>query len=63
MKKILFLLALAFTFASCNKCVDCGDCPEGVTLEKTELCQDDFDSKDDYDAAVAIIEAFDCECK
>ena len=67
MKKIisksLTLLFITIFFASCSKCVDCGDCPDGVTLETTELCQNDFDSKDDYDAAVALIEAIGCACK
>jgi hypothetical protein len=34
-----------------------------VTLDKTEICQDDFDSKDDYNLAVAAIEAFGCDCQ
>lgn len=63
MKKILLLLVLAFTFASCKKCVDCGECPEEVTLEQTEFCQDEFDDKDEYDQAIALIEAFGCDCK
>lgn len=64
MKKFYFsLLMVAFFAVGCSKCVECGDCPEEVTLDQSELCQDDFDSKDDYDAAVAIIEAFGCDCK
>jgi len=54
---------VAFFAVGCSKCVECADCPEDVTLDQSELCQDDFDSKDDYDAAVAIIEAFGCDCK
>ena len=56
------LLLIAFLAVGCSKCVDCDGCPEGVTLDASELCQDDFDSKDDYDAAIALIEAFGCEC-
>jgi len=65
-KTILQIFAIAFiavTFTSCSKCVECVDCAEGVTLEQTELCQDDFDSKDDYKSAIELIEAFGCDCK
>ena len=61
---ILILLTISFFFISCSKdCVDCGSCPEEVTLTESELCQDDFDSVDDYDAAVALIEALGCDCQ
>ena len=50
-------------FTSCSKCVDCTDCPDEETLEQTEICQDDFDSKEDYNTAVALVEAFGCECQ
>lgn len=52
-----------FAMTSCKKCVECTDCPTGVTFtEGNEICEDDFDSKDDYDAAVSVIEAFGCTC-
>lgn len=57
----LFFSSL-FILSSCSNCKDCGSCPEGVTLDQTEICKKDFDSKDDYDQAVAVIEAFGCEC-
>ena len=63
LSKVLTLLFITIFFASCSKCVDCGDCPDGVTIETTELCQNAFDNKDEYDQAVALIEAFGCECK
>ena len=65
-KKFLKIIAIALIssfFTSCSKCVDCADCPEEVTLDSSEICQDDFDSKDEYDDAVALIEAFGCECQ
>ena len=65
-KKILKITSIAIVsilFTSCSKCVDCTDCPDEVTLDQTEICQDDFDSKDDYNSAVALTEAFGCECK
>jgi hypothetical protein len=64
--RFLQIIALALVsafFTSCSKCVDCADCPEEVTLDQTEICQDDFDSKDEYNSAVAVIEAFGCDCK
>lgn len=65
-KKILQIFTITLIsafFTSCTKCVDCANCPDEVTLEQTELCQDDFESKDDYNSAVAVIEAFGCECQ
>ncbi len=62
-KLLLILLCFPLIFTSCSKCVDCADCPDEVTLEQTEICQDDFDSKDDYNTAVALIEGFGCECQ
>ena len=59
MKKFLFLLGIAFIFASCNKCQDCSY--EGLQTE--EVCQDDFDSKDDYNDAIDILESAGWECK
>ena len=64
-KLILSILFISsFTLMSCSKkCVECADCPSEVTLEQSEVCESDFDSKDEYDQAVAVIEAFGCECK
>tara|TARA_B100001059_G_scaffold232738_1_gene271197 strand:- start:1324 stop:1476 length:153 start_codon:yes stop_codon:yes gene_type:complete len=46
-----------------KKCVECTDCPSEVTLDQSEVCESDFDNKDEYDQAVAVIEAFGCDCK
>ena len=65
-KKFLQIIAIALIsvfLTSCSKCVDCVGCPGEVILEQTEICQDDFDSKEDYNTAVALIEAFGCECQ
>ena len=62
MKKSYLLIAtaalFAISFASCNKCQDCtcGD-------ESTEVCEDEYDNKDDYKADIALAEAFGCTCK
>jgi len=61
--QIFTITLISAFFISCSKCVDCTDCPDEVTLEQTEICQDDFDSKVDYNAAIAIIENFGCECQ
>ena len=61
--QIITITLISAFFTSCSKCVDCADCPEEVTLDQTEICQDDFDSKDEYNSAVAVIEAFGCDCK
>jgi hypothetical protein len=66
MKKYILISCLTVTVAalsSCNKCVECGDCPSGITLSETEFCKDDFSSKEEYDQAVAVVEAFGCDCK
>ncbi len=62
MKKLLYLFiaVLAFGLTSCDKCVDCTGCfgADG------EVCQDDFNNKDDYDAFIASAEALSgCDCK
>lgn len=44
-------------FPSCKKCQDC-DC--GTTVE--EVCEDDFNSKEEYDLAIDFLEAFGCTC-
>jgi len=65
-KKLLHIITIALIstfFTSCSKCVDCADCPDEVTLEQTEICQDDFDSKEEYNTAVTLVEAFGCECQ
>ena len=54
-----------------KKCIECADCPDYVTLTNAsvndvailEVCEDDFDSKVDYDEAILITEAFCCDCK
>lgn len=58
MKKVVLLsiVALSLSFASCNKCQEC-DCSGTVT----EYCEKDFDSKDDYNAAISILELV-CSC-
>ena len=72
-KLILSILFISsFTLMSCSKkCVECADCPSEVTLTDAsgnnvtvlEVCEDDFDSKEEYNEAITLTEAFGCECK
>lgn len=68
---ILLFAIFAFALTSCSTCVECSDCPDDVTLTdadgmdatSVEICEDDADSKEEYNEAIAIIEALGCECK
>ena len=60
-KLFLMLFTVGVFAASCNKCVDC-ECPAAVGGASDEVCQKDFDSKDDYDQAVGVLRAFGCTC-
>ena len=55
----LFLLAFAIGISACQKCVECTNCPLGLS---GDACMDEFDSKDDYNAAVANSRAAGCDC-
>ena len=58
MKKIIVCFAVVITFSSCNKCQDCT--ADGIS---TEVCQDDFDSNADYQAALLAAEELGADCK
>ena len=61
-KLLLILLCLPLLFSSCSKCVDCNCDPSAP--QYSEICQNDFYSKEDFNTAVAMIEEdFGCECK
>jgi hypothetical protein len=57
MKRLLFLLSIVFAFSACNKCQDCT-----CNSVATEVCQDDFDSNDDYNEAISALELSGCSC-
>lgn len=68
----LVLLVTSFALVSCSKkCVECADCPPDVTLTDAsgndvailEVCEDDFDTKEEYNEAITLTEAFGCDCK
>ena len=63
-KHLLLLIMILFGlgFSACTRCVSCTDCPPGVTLESDELCENDFNSKADFDQAVDLAESFGCTC-
>lgn len=54
----VLLIALCIGASSCQKCVEC-DCPLGID---GDACMEDFDSKEDYEAAVANAEGLGCDC-
>ena len=70
MKKLLFMAALAFMFSACNKCVECtnsnyqyaGEYNEYTGEYETygdrieEVCSDNFESKDDFNDYIALVE-------
>ena len=69
MNRVLWLVvasALSISVSSCRKCVTCSDCNDGVEFQDgdNKLCTSDFDSSEDYDAAVAILESdfHGCSC-
>jgi hypothetical protein len=60
MKKLFLVFAVAgiFALSSCKKCQTCtgfGD--------SEEVCESDFDSKQEYKAAIKLFEAFGGKCK
>ncbi|MBC8266014.1 MAG: hypothetical protein H8E84_03520 [Flavobacteriales bacterium] len=75
MKKILLILAVAFTFTACNKCKECThDNYEYTTYDSNgnyethgdqimEVCSDNFESKDDFKSYIDAMEDDDWECK
>ena len=54
---IAALLFIGFSFSSCSKCVTCTTM--GI---ETEVCEEDFASSDEYDAAVAAVELVGGSC-
>ena len=71
-KYFIYVFLLSFMAIGCSKkCVECADCPDEVTLtdasgndvDNLEVCEDDFDSKEEYDQAISVTEALGCECK
>ena len=75
-KIIFFLLALIFTFSSCQKCMECENdyyistytqigydqwgFPvydyDSIKAPNSEICRDDFDSKDEFQDYIDYIE-------
>lgn len=56
---VFFIGALAVGASSCQKCVECDNCPFGIS---GDACREDFDSNEDYEAAVANARAAGCDC-
>ncbi|MEM7036663.1 MAG: hypothetical protein AAF570_06755 [Bacteroidota bacterium] len=56
------MLFATLALAGCTRCVNCSDCPAGAEPESGEYCENDFNSKEDFDQQIAIIEGFGCTC-
>tara|TARA_B110000459_G_C16543256_1_gene462988 strand:+ start:819 stop:1040 length:222 start_codon:yes stop_codon:yes gene_type:complete len=61
MKKILLIAAVAFMFSSCQKCMECTNnkaftSQEGEFEYEVEICEDDFDSKEEMEDYVRSFE-------
>ena len=55
----VLLVFIGIGFSSCQKCVECENCPLGISAD---ACVEDFDSKEDYEQAVSDAEAVGCDC-
>jgi len=55
---LILLLAIGTGVSSCQKCAECTGCVIGTS----SFCQDDFNTKDDYQAALDAAKAFGCDC-
>ena len=54
MKKILLIATIAFSFSSCQKCMECTNNKAFTSQEdefeyEVEVCEDDFGSKEEMD--------------
>ena len=75
MKNLLFILAVAFVFSSCNKCKECSDGDpwtvggSGFSENETfgeqiiEVCSDNFESKADFKSWIEHLEEEGYDCK
>ena len=63
MKKILLILLCVPLMFSCSKrCKDCVCDSVTDTPYIEEVCRDNFDSNEDYNEAIAILENVGCSC-
>lgn len=60
---LAFIFVMGMALASCSRCVSCTDCPVGTTLESDEYCENDFNSKEDFDQQIQLLENFGCTCQ
>lgn len=60
---VVLFSVLSLGLAGCtSRCVTCEACPSGVQLESAEICEDDFNTEEDFDQAVQTAEGFGCSC-
>ena len=56
------LLLVGLAFSACTRCVNCSDCPAGVSLNSEQICEDDFNNKEAFDRQVQLNEGYGCTC-
>ena len=62
-KLLLILLCLSLFFSSCKKCKECTLSNGMGDTGTEEICRDDFDSNEEYNAYIQIIEDIGGACK
>ena len=62
-KRLLILLCLPLLFSSCKKCKECTLSNVMGDSGTEEICRDDFDSNEEYNAYIQIIEDIGGTCK
>ena len=62
-KRLLILLCLPLLFSSCKKCKECTLSNVMGDSGTEEICRDDFDSNEEYNAYIQIIEDVGGTCK
>ena len=62
-KLLLMLLCLPLLFSSCKKCKECTLSNGMGDTGTEEICRDDFDSNEEYNAYIQVIEDIGGTCK
>jgi hypothetical protein len=62
-KLLLILLCFPMIFSSCKKCKECTLSNVMGDSGTEEICRDDFDSNEEYNAYIQIIEDIGGTCK
>ena len=60
MRKIIFIFGVAFAFSACTQCQDCNFASESTTAQ---VCRNDYDSNEDYQTALLLMEESGAVCQ